>query len=149
ERGCAKIVEAIYEAPYLAHATLEPQNATAIVKDGRCEVWAPTQSPGLAREALRRLTGFAYDDIVVHQTLLAGEFGRRLVQDYIVEGATIALRAGRPVKVVWSREEDTKHDFYRPMAQTLMRAGIGADGAIASWFARVATQSIVGQIAEE
>jgi CO/xanthine dehydrogenase Mo-binding subunit len=148
ERASARVVEAIYEAPYLAHATLEPQNATAIVKDGRCEVWAPTQSPGLAREA-RRLTGYAYDDIVVHQTLLGGGFGRRLVQDYVVEAATIALRTGRAVKVIWSREEDTQHDFYRPMAMTLLRAGIGKDGSIASWFQRVATQSIVGQIAEE
>jgi CO/xanthine dehydrogenase Mo-binding subunit len=149
ERSAARIVDAIYEAPYLAHATLEPQNATAVVKDGRCEVWAPTQSPGLAREALRRLTGYAYDDIVVHQTLVGGGYGRRLVQDSVVEAATIALRVGRPVKVVWSREEDTRHDFYRPMALTLLRAGISKDGSITSWFQRVATQSIVGQIAEE
>ena len=149
ERASAGVLEAVYETPYLAHATLEPQNATAIVKDGRCEVWAPTQSLGLAREGLRRLTGYSYDDIVLHQTLLGGGYGRRLAQDYIMEAATIALRTGKPIKVMWSREDDTTHDYYRPMSAHRLRAAFARDGTITSWWHRVAAQSILGQIAEE
>ncbi len=149
EHASSQIIDAVYETPYLAHATLEPQNATAIVRDGRCEVWAPTQSLGLAREALRRLTGYAYDDIVLHQTLLGGGYGRRLAQDYVVEAATIALRTRKPVKVVWSREDDMAHDHYRPMSAHLLRASFARSGAVTSWTHRVAAQSIIAQIAEE
>ncbi len=149
EGEAATVLEAIYETPYLAHATLEPQNATAIVKDGRCEVWAPSQSFGLAREGIRRLTGFAYHDIVMHQTAIGGGYGRRLAQDYVLEAVTIALRIKKPVKIVWSREDDTTHDVYRPMSVTQMRAGLSRDGTLTSWFERMACQSIIGQIAEE
>ena len=149
ERRAARVVDALYEVPYLAHATLEPQNATAVVKDGRCEVWAPTQAPGLAREAVRSVTGFAYDDIVVHQTLLGGGFGRRLAQDYVVEAVHVALRVHRPVKVIWSREDDTRHDVYRPMAMTRVRAAIGRNGALDGWFQRIVSQSIAANVGPE
>ena len=148
-RSASRVIEAVYEVPYLAHGTLEPQNATVHVTDGRCEVWAPTQAPGLAREAVRRITGFAYDDIVVHQTLLGGGFGRRLAQDYVVEAVHVALRVRRPVKVVWSREDDTRHDVYRPMAMTRVRAALGEGGALNGWFQRIVSQSILAQAGEE
>ncbi|RYE87162.1 MAG: xanthine dehydrogenase family protein molybdopterin-binding subunit, partial [Myxococcales bacterium] len=145
-RSGARVLEAIYELPFLAHATLEPQNATARVADGRCEVWAPTQAPGLAREVIRRITGFDEAAIVIHQTLLGGGFGRRLEQDYIIEAVHIALRVPRPVKVVWSREDDTRHDVYRPMATTRVRAALSSEGKLVGWSQRVATQALTAAV---
>lgn len=139
-------LEAIYELPFLAHATLEPQNATAIVKDGRCEVWAPTQAVGLAAAVVRQITGFSDDAITIHQTMIGGGFGRRAAQDYVAEVVHLAVRLRRPVKIVWSREDDTRNDVYRPMATTLMRAALDpGKGAILGYFQRIATQSILAQ----
>jgi CO/xanthine dehydrogenase Mo-binding subunit len=144
-----KFVEAIYEAPYLAHATMEPQNATAIVTGDRAEIWAPTQAPGVAVEAVRRITGLAYDRIIIHQTLLGGGFGRRLEQDYVEEAVQIALRVKRPVKVTWSREEDMRHSQYRPMTVHYLRGGLDAKGNVVSYLHRVVGQSIVSRVAPD
>jgi isoquinoline 1-oxidoreductase/isoquinoline 1-oxidoreductase beta subunit len=133
---------AIYEAPYLAHATMEPQNATAWLHDGRCEVWAPTQSPGVSRWRVAAAVGLAVDDVQIHTTLIGGGFGRRLLADFCVEAAQVAQRVGAPVKVVWSREDDLAHDFYRPMAVSQLR-GTVAGGAITGWHHHVVTQSIL------
>lgn len=106
------LVEAEYEQPYLAHAAMEPMNATAWYRDGGMEVWAPTQAPDLGRIAAARHTDLSPDEVTIHTTFLGGGFGRRLTQDYIEEAALVAYRMKVPVKLIWSREEDIRHGFY-------------------------------------
>ena len=149
EREAAHTIEAIYEAPYLAHATMEPQNATAVVVNDKCEVWAPTQAPGVAIEAARRVTGLPYESIGFHQTLLGGGFGRRGAQDYVEEAVQIAMRLKKPVKVMWSREDDMRFSMYRPMAVSWLRGAVDARGGIVSWSQRLACQSVVAESAPE
>jgi CO/xanthine dehydrogenase Mo-binding subunit len=144
-----KVVEAVYEVPYLAHATMEPMNCTAHVRGRRCEIWAPTQSPGLLREAVRKLTGFDEDAIDVHTTLIGGGFGRRLAQDFGVEAVEVASHFAAPVKVVWSREDDTRRDFYRPLTVNLLRGAVDAKGEVSAWFHRIVAQSIVAQVSKD
>ncbi|MDB5900281.1 MAG: acylaldehyde oxidase, partial [Ramlibacter sp.] len=122
-RDSASAVEAWYSAPFLAHATLEPMNATARVSDGRVEVWAPTQVPQLCRDTAARVAGVPVDKVDVHVTLLGGGFGRRLEVDYVAQAVRVAMDVpGVPVQLAWSREEDTTHDFYRPMQVARLRA---------------------------
>jgi isoquinoline 1-oxidoreductase beta subunit len=124
-----KKVEALYEAPYLAHATMEPMNCTAWVKDGKVEVWAPTQVPGLARALAAKVAGVAADAVTVHVTYLGGGFGRRLDIDYVGQAVRVAMETGgQPVQLLWSREEDTTHDFYRPAGAAFCQAGLDASG---------------------
>src|SRR6266436_707380 len=114
--AAAKKIEAVYELPFLAHATMEPVNCTAHFRDGSCELWAPTQIPGAAAESVASALGIPRERVKVHVTFIGGGFGRRLIQDYAVEAALISRDAGAPVQVVWSREDDVRHDFYRPAA---------------------------------
>lgn len=145
-----KKLEAVYEMPWLAHATMEPQNATAWVRDGRCEVWAPTQAVGLAVTVVREITGYENDQIVIHQTMIGGGFGRRAAQDFVAEAVQLSIRLKRPVKIVWSREDDTHTDVYRPRATTLVRAALDPEKrAVTGYFQRVATQSILAQSGPE
>lgn len=141
-----RTVEAVYEVPYLAHATMEPQSCTAHVTRDHCEIWAPTQAPGMGREIAARITGLAHRDVTVHSTLLGGGFGRRLQQDYLAEAVYVSRAVGAPVKVVWSREDDMQHDYYRPQTYNLLRGAVSADGRITGWFHRIAAQSILSQI---
>ena len=134
-------VEAMYSLPYLAHATMEPQNATARIRDGRCEVWAPNQTPGIARWRVADAIGFDLDDVAIHTTLIGGGFGRRGLVDYCVEAALLAQKIDRPVKVVWSREDDQENDFYRPMAVSRIRGAV-TPGKITAWHHRLVTQSL-------
>ncbi|GAC1540217.1 MAG: hypothetical protein NVS2B4_19800 [Ramlibacter sp.] len=133
ESAATRIVEAWYSAPYLAHATLEPMNCTACVAGGKVEVWAPTQVPSMARDVAARVAGVAADDVTVHVTLLGGGFGRRLEVDYVAQAVRVAMDAsGSPVQLLWSREEDTGHDFYRPMQVAVLRASMDAAGKVHS-----------------
>jgi isoquinoline 1-oxidoreductase beta subunit len=133
----------LYRAPYLAHATMEPMNCTARVHDGRVEVWAPTQVPGLARDAAARVAGVDPDAVTVHVTHLGGGFGRRLEVDFVAQAVRVAQEtAGRPVQLNWSREEDFTHDFYRPAAAALLRAGFDANGRITVFDARSAGDAL-------
>jgi isoquinoline 1-oxidoreductase beta subunit len=126
-------VEAWYHAPYLAHMTLEPMNCTAQVRDGKVEIWAPTQVPQMARAIAARVAGVGLDDVTVHVTLLGGGFGRRLEVDSVAQAVRVAMDcAGAPVQLVWPREEDQGHDFYRPMQTALLRATIDGEGQVAS-----------------
>ena len=118
------MISADYEQPYLAHATLEPMNATAEYRDGAMDVWAPTQAPDLGRIAAARATDLSPDEVTIHTTFLGGGFGRRLSNDYIEEAAAVAYKVRKPVKVIWSREEDTRHDFYRPAMLHRMKASV-------------------------
>jgi CO/xanthine dehydrogenase Mo-binding subunit len=146
--GAARVVEAGYLAPFVAHATMEPQNATARVTPERCEIWAPTQGPGVAKEVARQITGYGSDQIVIHTTLVGGGFGRRIAQDYVAEAIWVSRATGRAVKVIWSREDDIRHDQYRPAAFHLLRGGLASDGAPVAWEHRVVTQSILSQMGD-
>jgi CO/xanthine dehydrogenase Mo-binding subunit len=137
-----EVLEAVYRAPYLAHATMEPQNATAWIRDGRCEIWAPTQSAGITQWRVAEAIGFDLDDVAVHTTMIGGGFGRRGLVDYAVEAARVAQRVNRPVKVIWSREDDQANDWYRPMAVHRLRGSVEG-GEIKGWLHRVVTQSIL------
>jgi len=138
----AKKIEAIYEVPFLAHATMEPMNCTAHVHDGKCEIWAPTQIPGAAANSVAQALGIPRGNIQLHVTFLGGGFGRRLIQDYAVEAALLSRDARAPVQVVWSREDDVRHDFYRPASYHVLRAGLDASGQLVAWFHRGASPSI-------
>ena len=132
ERQAARRIEHVYQAPFLAHATLEPINCTALVKDGRVEVWAPTQVPGLARALAARVAGVPEDAVTLHVTLLGGGFGRRLDVDFVGQAVRVALETGgRPVQLLWPREEDMGHDFYRPAGVAVLRASLDAQGTVA------------------
>ena len=127
--GPGRKSEALYEAPYLAHASMEPMNCTARVRDGRVELWVPTQVPGLARELAARVAGVAPEAVTVHVSYLGGGFGRRLEIDFVGQAVRVALETGgRPVQLLWSREEDMTHDFYRPAGAAFCEALLGEDG---------------------
>jgi isoquinoline 1-oxidoreductase subunit beta len=140
--GAAKKLEAIYEVPFLAHATMEPPNCTAHVRDGECELWAPTQIPGAAAESVAQALGIPRDRVKVHVTLIGGGFGRRLIQDYAVEAALISRDAHAPVQVVWTREDDIRHDFYRPAAYHHLHAGLDGQNNLIAWRHRGTSPSI-------
>ncbi len=128
-RKASRVLEAVYTAPYLAHATLEPMNCTAQVKDGLVTIWAPTQVPQMARDMAAKVAGVNIDKVTLHQTLLGGGFGRRLEVDSVGQAVRVAMDCGgRPVQLVWSREEDTTHDFYRPMHVARLRAAVDVPG---------------------
>ena len=133
EKSAAKVLEASYTAPYLAHATMEPMNCTAQVKNGAVEIWAPTQIPSSARAAAAKAAGVDPDQVTVHVTLLGGGFGRRLEVDFVTKAVKVAMAtAGKPVQLSWSREEDMGHDFYRPMHAARLKATVDAQGQVQS-----------------
>ena len=133
EQNAARKVESWYRAPYLAHATLEPMNCTARVADGKVEIWVPTQVPQMARAVAARVAGVAVEEVTLHQTLLGGGFGRRLEVDYVAQAVRVAMDcSGAPVQLLWPREEDTGHDFYRPMQVAMLRGSIDGQGAVSS-----------------
>ncbi len=148
QRGTAiKSIEAVYEAPYLAHACMEPLNATVQVRpDGVVEVWKPTQAPSNDQRAVADIFGVRPEQVVVHTTFLGGGFGRRQEVDDVIYAALASKTCGgRPVKIIWSREEDMRHDFYRPMASARMRAGFDDLGAPVSLEITVAAQSVAAR----
>ena len=148
--GAAKVIEAEYFAPFLAHATMEPMNCTAWVRDGRVEVWAPTQNAEATLATAAATAGVALDQVEVHKVHLGGGFGRRGFQDYTRQAVLVAMRtAGRPVKLLWSREEDMQHDFYRPMTMWRGRAGLDAAGNPVAWRMRAAGHSIMAGVRPE
>src|SRR5580704_16278031 len=119
-----KIVEAEYYAPLLAHASMEPPAALAVYKDGKVEVWAPSQNPVGARDAIAAAVGAKKEDVTVNVTLLGGAFGRKSFPDFAVEAAVLSKKTGKPVKVVWSREDDIKFDTYHSVSAMYMKAAL-------------------------
>jgi isoquinoline 1-oxidoreductase subunit beta len=131
ERNASRKIEAIYSAPYLAHATMEPMNCTAQVENGKVTLWVPTQVPDMARDIAALVAGVDKDAVTVNVTLLGGGFGRRLEVDFVAQAVRVAMAcAGRPVQLLYSREEDMAHDFYRPAHAALLRASIDTSGAV-------------------
>lgn len=131
-----KVVEAEYYAPLLAHAPMEPPAALAVYRDGKVEVWAPTQSPVGARDAIAAAVGAKKEDVTVNVTLLGGAFGRKSFPDFAVEAAVLSKKTGKPIKVVWSREDDIKFDTYHSVSAMYMKAALGEDGKPTAWLQR-------------
>jgi isoquinoline 1-oxidoreductase beta subunit len=142
----ARHVQATYEVPLLAHATMEPMNATADVRGGRAELWLPTQSPTAAQAAVARALGLPPERVKVHVTFLGGGFGRRAVPDFAEEAALVSRAARGPVQVFWTREDDVRHDLYRPAGRNELRAGLDGHGRLLAWHHRVRAPSIAKQL---
>jgi isoquinoline 1-oxidoreductase beta subunit len=140
--GSATVIEALYEAPYLAHATMEPMVCVADVRSDGCDVWVPTQNRQEAKRHTQSITHLPADTIRIHVTLIGGGFGRRLRVDYVDEAVELSRIMGVPVKVFWTREDDLRHDFYRPASYHQVRAGLNADGKPVSWEHYSAAQPI-------
>ena len=140
-----RVHEAVYQVPFLEHACMEPMNATAQVMPDACVVWAPTQNPGGTQATAARLTGLPPEKVTVHTTLLGGGFGRRGEQDFIVDAVETSKAVGAPVKVMWTREDDITHGFYRPATYNLFRATLDASGVPAAWFTRMVGPGILIQ----
>jgi len=140
--AAATKIEAVYEVPFLAHATMEPVNCTAFVRGDSCELWAPTQIPSAAADAVAKALNIPRDRIRVHVTFIGGAFGRRLIQDYAVEAAWLSREMKAPVQVIWTREDDIRHDFYRPAARHFFRAGLDTNKNLVAWLHRAASPSI-------
>ncbi len=134
------VLEATYEGPLLAHATMEPQNTTADVRNGRCEVWSPTQVQTKALAAAVAASGLPADKCTIHTTFLGGGFGRRLEADYVGEAVEVSKAIKLPVKVMWTREDDTQHDFYRPMSVNTVR-GVLSKGELVAFSHQVVSAS--------
>jgi isoquinoline 1-oxidoreductase beta subunit len=133
EKAAATRIDALYQAPYLAHATMEPMNCTAQVKDGKVEIWVPTQVPQMARDMAAKVAKVDKDKVTVHVTQLGGGFGRRLDVDFIGQAVQVAMACeGKPVQLSWSREEDMTHDFYRPMHLAKFQASLDDKGEVTS-----------------
>ena len=139
-----RLVEAEYEVPYLAHTCMEPMNATARLKDGVLDIWSPNQAPTITRQLCADVAGVEQDSVNVHTTYLGGGFGRRGEIDFSMFATILAKEAGgRPVKVIWTREEDTRHDTYRPAAAGRFRARIGDGGLPVAVDMAIASPSIM------
>ncbi|TAK80390.1 MAG: 2Fe-2S iron-sulfur cluster binding domain-containing protein [Betaproteobacteria bacterium] len=137
-RSAKHVVEARYETPYLAHATMEPMNCIAEVTDDACDIWVGMQSQQGAQACAMEITGLPRERVRVHTTYSGGGFGRRLETDYVAEAVRLAKMLHRAVRVLWTRADDLRHDFYRPASLTAFRAGLDARGGLSAWLQRIA-----------
>jgi isoquinoline 1-oxidoreductase beta subunit len=145
----SKKVKAVYFVPFVAHATLEPMNCTANVQKDRCDVWVPTQGQTVAQIVASKVSGLPPDKVNIHTTYLGGGFGRRATPDFIVEAVIASKALGKPVKVVWQREEDMKYDQYRAAMSHRIEAGFDNQGQLIGWSHKAVSGSIMKDIAPE
>jgi isoquinoline 1-oxidoreductase beta subunit len=145
-KGAARKIEAVYEVPYLAHACMEPMNCTARVDAAGCELWVGTQGQTGAQFVASRITGLPPEKIKVNTLFLGGGFGRRAEQDFVAEAVELAVRTKQPVKVVWTREDDMRHDQYRPATLNRLSAALDKDGKLTGWQHAIAGPSIMTRV---
>jgi len=131
--AAAKKIEATYEFPFAAHATMEPMNCTVHVRPDSAEAWIPTQAPQWAQEIIAKVSGLAPEKVVVHTTLMGGGFGRRYQADFVMEAAQVAKVSGKPVMVLWTRDDDMQHGFYRPASYHRFAGALDEKGKLAAW----------------
>jgi isoquinoline 1-oxidoreductase beta subunit len=137
-KGAAKILEATYYTPLLAHAPMEPPAALAVWRDGKVETWTATQSPQDVQKTVAHAVGIKPDDVICHVTLLGGAFGRKSKPDYVAEAAILSKKVGKPVKIAWTREEDIRFDFYHSTSAMYFKGGLDASGKPVAWLQRSA-----------
>ena len=145
-KGPGEQLTATYTLPYLAHATMEPMNCTASISADQCQVWAPTQNQTGVQHLAMKISGLPTEKVQVHTTYLGGGFGRRFELDFVGQSLQMAKAAGKPVKLLWSREDDTQHDFYRPMNMSSIRATVSGKGELTAWDHRIACPSIFSRV---
>ncbi len=148
-KAASKTIDAVYEVPYLAHACMEPMNCTAHVRKDSCDVWVPTQGQTRTHNTAVQLTGLPADQVRVHTTFLGGGFGRRSEQDFVTDAIETAKAMDAPVKVVWTREDDIQHDYYRPATYNRLTAALNDQGMPTAWRHRIAGPSIFARDSKE
>jgi isoquinoline 1-oxidoreductase beta subunit len=148
-KDVTSVFEQVYQVPLLAHAPMEPMNCTARFEAGRVELWAPTQNPGGLAKAVAAVLGIGTGEITVHVLRSGGAFGRRYYSDFAVEAALLARKAGRPVKVIWPREDDIRHDYFRPAGAHRIRALLDEEGRITAWHHKLAGHSRAAYLERE
>ena len=142
----ATTIDRVFEVPFLAHATMEPMNCTADVRADGCDVWVPTQGQTASQQAAMAASGLPADKVRIFTTYLGGGFGRRGEADFVTDAVETSKAVGRPVKVVWSREDDMQHDFYRPATYVKMSAGVDASGKPVAFMMRMVQQSLMKRL---
>ena len=145
-KGAAKSFDRVFETPFLAHATMEPMNCTADVQADRCDVWVPTQGQTASQQAAMAASGLPIDKVHIFTTYLGGGFGRRGEADFVTDAVETSKAVGKPVKVVWTREDDMQHDFYRPVTYVRMSAAVDASGKPLAYQMRMVQQSLMKRI---
>ena len=147
-QGAAQVVEAEYSYPFLSHIDLEPQNCTAHVQNGKAELWAPTQNPEPGAQLVAATLGIPRSAVTVHMTRIGGGFGRRLRNDFMAEAAWISRQVGAPVKLLWNRQDDMQHDFYRPAGFHFLKGGLDKSGSLVALHDHFVTFGQRGRIAD-
>jgi isoquinoline 1-oxidoreductase beta subunit len=147
--GAARTLEAVYEVPFQAHACMEPMNCTADVRADGCDIYVPTQAQSRCQRTGMELTGLAGEQVRVHTTFLGGGFGRRGEQDFVRDAVELSERLGRPVQVVWTREDDIRHDYYRPAGLNRLRGGLDLEGIPVLWKHHIVAPSILSRMRPE
>lgn len=140
----AKGVDAVYELPFLVHATMGPINTTVHVRPDTCEIWLGTQAPTAVQSTAAKLSGLPPDKVILHNHLVGGGFGRRLVAYSVERAVAIAKQVPYPVRIIWTREQDIRHDLYRPVYYDLISAGLDQNGMPVAWTDRVTGGSVLG-----
>ena len=144
--GEGKVIEALYEVPYLAHATMEPLNCTVQLQPDRLDIWMGTQAPDVTIQLAAKMVGLKPEQVYIHNCFLGGGFGRRAINDELVQALAVAKTVAKPVKLIWTREEDMRHDRYRPQAAIAFKATLGKDGMPTAILAQTAVGSIMQSI---